>query len=74
MLKRATVYLNPKLHQAVRIKAIQMNVSMSDLVNEALKLALREDALDLQAIKERAHEPARSFETVVEGLKKDGLL
>lgn len=74
MLKRTTVYLNPKLHRALRIKAIQVNASVSDLINEALKLSLKEDVIDLQAIKDRAHEPTRSFENVLKDLKRDGLL
>jgi len=74
MLRRATVYLEPRIHQAVKIKAAQMDSTVSDLVNEALKLSLREDAIDLQAIRERKREPARSFEAVVADLKRDGLL
>ena len=74
MLKRTTVYLNPKLHHALRIKAIQVNASVSDLINEALKLSLKEDAIDLQAIKNRASEPTRSFEAVLKDLKRDGLI
>ena len=74
MVKRTTVYLDPKLHQAIKIKAIQVNLSVSELVNEAVRLSLKEDAADLQAIKDRTHEPSRSFEAVLKDLKRDGLL
>ena len=74
MLKRATVYLEPRIHHAVKIKAAQTASTISHLINEAICLALREDALDLQAIEKRKREPARSFEAVLADLKRDGLL
>lgn len=74
MTKRTTVYLDPKLHQAIKLKAVQINVTVSDLVNEAVRLSLKEDAIDLGAINDRAHEPIRSFEDILKDLKKDGLL
>lgn len=74
MTKRTTVYLDPKLHQAIKIKAVQVNLSISELVNQAVRLSLKEDAIDLEAIKDRAHEPTRSFEAVLKDLKRDGLL
>lgn len=70
--KRSTIYLDPALHQALRIKAIETSRSMSDLVNEAVKEALAEDAEDLSAFEERAHEPVISYEQMVKRLKKDG--
>lgn len=74
MLKRTTIYLDPKLHQAVKMKAVQSHSSVSDLVTEALRLSLKEDAIDLQAIKDRIREPSRSYEAVLKDLKRDGLL
>ena len=74
MTKRTTIYLDPKLHRAIKIKAIQINSSISEIIKEALRLALKEDAMDLDAIKDRAHEPTRSFEAVLKDLKRDGLL
>ena len=74
MLRRATVYLEPKIHRAIKMKAVEIDSTVSDLVNEALRLSLREDAIDLAAIRDRAREPSRSFEEVVRDLKRDGLL
>lgn len=74
MLKRTTVYLDSKLHQAVKMKAVQSHSSVSDLVTEALRFSLKEDAIDLQAIEDRVHEPSRSYEAVLKDLKRDGLL
>lgn len=70
--KRSTVYLDPALHQALRIKALETSRSMSDLINEAIKEALAEDAEDLIAFEERAKEPVVSYEQMVKRLKKDG--
>ena len=59
---RSTVYLAPELHQALRLKAAQSQRSMSDIVNEALRQALREDEEDLAAVRSRAAERALSYE------------
>jgi len=71
-VKRATVYLDPKLHRALRIKSIETSRSMSELVNEAVSLALAEDAEDLAAFEERAHEPLVTFEDALKELKRHG--
>lgn len=73
-LTRTTVYLDPKIHRAIKMRAVQMSMSISDVITEAVRLSLREDAIDLQAIKDRVSEPSRSFEDVLKDLKKDGLL
>ena len=70
--KRSTIYLDPALHQALRIKSIETSRSMSDLVNEIVKEALAEDAEDLSAFDERSNEPLISYEAMVKRLKKDG--
>jgi hypothetical protein len=70
--KRATVYFDPAIHRALRLKAAETDRSLSDLVNEAIKLSLAEDAEDLVAFEERASEPNLAFEAVVKELKKRG--
>ncbi len=70
--KRSTIYLDPALHHALRLKALETSRSMSEIINEALKEALAEDAEDLAAFDERADEPLISYEQVVKRLKKDG--
>ena len=72
--KRATVYFDPALHRALRIKAAETERSLSELVNEAVKLSLLEDAEDLAAFEERAEEPNLSFEAVVRDLKRRGAI
>jgi plasmid stability protein len=70
--RRSTIYLDPELHRALRIKAAETDRSVSDLVNDAVKSALSEDAEDLEAFGDRASEPDLLFETVVKALKADG--
>ncbi len=72
--KRATIYLDPNLHKALRLKAVETSTSVSDLVNRAVKEALAEDAEDLAAFDERAKEPLISYEEMVKRLKRDGRL
>ena len=71
-VKRATIYLDPDLHKALRIKPVHTSRSMSELVNEAVRHALAEDAEDMAAFEERAGEPLLSYEEMVKRLKKDG--
>ena len=70
--KRATIYFDPDLHKALRLKSVETSRSVSDLVNEAVKEALAEDAEDLAAFDERADEPLISYDEMVKRLKKDG--
>jgi len=70
--KRATIYFDPELHRALRLKAAETERSLSDLVNDAVQLSLAEDAEDLDAFETRAHEPNLPFEDVVKDLKRRG--
>ena len=70
--RRATVYLNPELHRVLRLKAAETDRSLSDLVNDAVRLSLQEDAEDLAAFTDRVREPSLSFESAVRDLRKRG--
>jgi len=72
--KRATIYLDPRLHRALRLKAAQSESSISALVNEAVRLALLEDVEDIEAFTQRSAEPRISFESVVKDLQRRGRL
>jgi hypothetical protein len=72
--KRATVYFEPALHKAVRLKAAHTQRSMSDIVNDAVRHALREDQEDLAAFDDRVAEPVISYEALLEDLKAHGKL
>ena len=69
---RATVYLDPELHKALRLKAVETSQSLSKLVNDAIKESLAEDAEDIAAFEERVKEPLISYETMIKRLKNDG--
>ena len=73
-IKRATVYFDSEIHRGLRLKAAETDRSISDLVNDAVKLSLAEDAEDLAAFKERAHEPNMAFEDLLKDLRKRGKL
>ncbi|HVV50016.1 MAG TPA: ribbon-helix-helix protein, CopG family [Polyangia bacterium] len=68
--KRATVYLEPPLHRVLRVTAAETGVSVSELVNDALRLYLAERAEDLEAFRIRAKEPTSPFESLVMTLKQ----
>jgi hypothetical protein len=70
--KRTTIYLDPDLHKALRLKSVEVSRSVSDIINEAVKVALAEDAEDIAAFEERAAEPLLSYEDMVKRLKQDG--
>lgn len=72
--KRSTIYFDPKIHKALRMKAAETDKSVSELVNEAVKLCLAEDAEDLAAFEERAKEPNLKFEDVLKELKRSGTI
>jgi hypothetical protein len=72
--KRATVYFDSELHRALRIKAAETDQSISDIINNAVRLTLAEDAEDLAAFEERAKEPNLPFEAVLKDLRKRGKL
>jgi hypothetical protein len=72
--KRATVYLDSELHRALRVKAAETESTISELVNDAVRSTLAEDAEDLAAFRQRAKEPSLSFEKVVRDLKRRGRL
>jgi len=72
--KRATVYFATDVHRALRLKAVETDRSVSDLVNEAVRAQLSEDAEDLDAARKRKREPAIAFEDFVRDLKRRGKL
>ena len=73
-LSRTTVYLEPGLHRALKVKAALTDESLSALVNEAVREALREDALDLKAARRSLRQKGRPFADFLKALKRDGLL
>ena len=72
--KRATIYFDPVLHQALRLKAAHTHKSVSEIVNDAVRQALREDQDDLSAFEDRVAEPEMSYEALLKDLKAHGRL
>jgi predicted transcriptional regulator len=70
--KRSTIYFDPELHRALRLKAASTNRSVSDIVNEAVRQSLREDQEDLAAFGDRVAEPTITYEELLDDLKKHG--
>lgn len=70
--KRATIYFDPDLHRAVRLKAVNTNQSISDVVNDSLRAMLSEDEEDLAAFDETASDPLMTYEELLAKLKTDG--
>lgn len=70
--KRSTVYFEPAIHQALKMRAASSNVSISELIDEAVRLLMREDQEDLKTISEREGEPEISYEELLNNLKQDG--
>jgi hypothetical protein len=72
--RRATVYFEPDVHRALKLKAAATDRSVSEMVNDAMRLTLAEDAEDLEAFEERAAEPEELFEDFVKSLRRRGKL
>ncbi len=72
--KRTTVYFEPDIHKALRLKSAVSERSMSEMVNDAVRQSLAEDAEDLAAFDERAEEPTVDFEDFVKKMKRSGKL
>ncbi len=71
---RATIYFDPEIHKAIRMKAADTHRTLSDIVNEAVRAALREDQEDLAAFEDRVAEPVISYESLLKDLKANGKL
>ena len=70
--KRSTIYFDPDVHRALRLKAAAMDVSISDVVNAAVKQTLSEDAKDLEVFEKRRREPNLDFDDVVRAMRRSG--
>ncbi len=71
---RSTIYFEPALQKALKVKAAWTRRSVSDLVNEAVRRALAEDQEDLAAFEARVAEPTMSYEDLLKDLKSHGKL
>ena len=72
--KRSTVYFDPEIHQALKLKAVSAESSLSELVDEAVRLLMLEDQEDIASIADRVGEPVITYEALLNDLKKHGKL
>ncbi len=70
--KRSTVYFEPEVHQALRLKAAYTHRSVSELVNEAVRNILYEDQEDLATYANRVSESTMTYEELLNDLKAHG--
>ena len=68
--KRATVYFDPEIHKALRLKSAVSERSISEMVNDAVRNSLA----DLAAFDDRADESTIDFEDFVKKMKRSGKL
>ena len=71
---KSSIYFDPKMHQALRLRATSSHVSMSALVNEAVEQMIHEDEADLAAFTQRAAESEISQKALLANLKRHGKL
>ncbi|OIP99869.1 MAG: CopG family transcriptional regulator [Zetaproteobacteria bacterium CG2_30_46_52] len=72
--KRSTIYLEENIHKTLRLKAAETHRSISDLVNEAVRLTFIEDQQDLAEFEAREAEPSVGYEAMLKALKADGII
>jgi hypothetical protein len=72
--KRSTIYFDPQIHAALRLKSAHSHRSVSEIVNDAVRAALAEDQEDLAAFDERSAEPVLTYEELLDDLKRHGKL
>jgi hypothetical protein len=71
-IKRATIDFSAHVHQALRSRADASNRSISEMVNEAVRIVLAEDADDLRDVEIRQAGPSANFEDFVSIPRESG--
>lgn len=73
-LKRTTVQLEADIHLALQLKARDTDQSVSQLINQAVRDALTEDADDIAAAERARTETPIPFDDAIADLKRRGKL
>jgi hypothetical protein len=68
--RRSTVYFDPAVHRALRLHSAASDRNLSEVVNEMVRRALKEDLADLAVARKRRNEPRHSLESVVRELRR----
>lgn len=72
--QRSTIYFEPSVHKALRIKAAEESRSISDIIHEAVSLLASEDAEDIADFDARTGEPNIGHDEFLLSLKADGII
>jgi hypothetical protein len=70
--KATTVYLDPKVARAIKVKAAMTARSVSQLINDALLEQLRQDQDDLSYVRKHRKDRGRPLEEFLAEMKKNG--
>jgi predicted transcriptional regulator len=71
--KRATIYLDPELHRAIKTKASLSSKTISELISEAIRDSFQEDLADIRALDDTKNEPTVSLQDVLAELNLEHL-
>ena len=74
MSVRTTVTFEDDVLKLLKLKAVETSYSVSELVNQLVLDAFREDSEDLKAFRERESEETISLENFMQQLEADGKL
>lgn len=74
MSVRTTVTFDSDILKLLKLKALETSHSVSELINELVLDAFREDNEDLKIFEERKNEETISFEGFMKKLEADGKL
>ena len=74
MSVRTTVTFDEDILKLLKLKAIETSHSVSELINELVLDAFREDNEDLKIFEERQNEETVSLESFMKKLEADGKL
>lgn len=72
--KKTTVYLEPEILKAAKLRAVEAEESLAEYLRKAVLAQLAEDYQDIETFKSRGKEPAVTFEKMMAGMKKRGLV
>jgi hypothetical protein len=67
--KPSTIYFDPAIYNALKIKSASSRLSVSEIVDEAVRLLMKEDQQDLSAFSERESEKEIGYEALRNDLK-----
>jgi hypothetical protein len=73
-MSRATVYLDDDVHKALRMKSAETGESMSQLINDAVRVVMAEDLEDISDWNARCNEQSIGNEEFLRQLRADGTI